>query len=134
MKFTAKHFESLARNAKHVDAAQRSAAILNGKLDPESIEDVAKWSRSCYTQPRKSELKMAALDSLLDCHGVESLRSEDGELLAKYLNTGDAYTETVLRVEETGEYLLTTYGDFLEEWERENATEDSDDMEEESDA
>jgi hypothetical protein len=74
---------------------------------------------------------MSALDTLLECYGVEDIRVEGawvghyhGDIVAHYLNTGDAYTETVLYDCENGVFLMTTYGDWLQDWESEHQHEE----------
>lgn len=124
MKITQKDLAELTRTCKDPQAALKAVKILNGTLDPESIEAVATWVRRCFHRPRKSELKMAALDAVLDGFGVEAITDENtGELLATYVNQGDTYTTTIVRNARTGEYLLTSWGDFLEAHEREAAEE-----------
>jgi hypothetical protein len=65
------------------------------------------------------------------CYGVESLIWSDNnqemrnymsdpsdELLAEYLNTGDTYNTTILANYVSNKYELTTYGDFVEQYEK----------------
>jgi hypothetical protein len=124
MKFTAKMFESLARTATDPKAAQKVAAILNGKVDPATIPEVDYWIRQHHYRPQENVLRLHAVNALLDCYGVEPLRVEGewvdcyhGDIVAAYINTGDPYTETVLLDLETQEFHLTSYGDWLEAWE-----------------
>lgn len=122
MKFTAKQFEQMAYTAHDPNAAEKAAAILNGSLDPRTVVHDPFARRRLPA----SELKLEALNLLLEFHGVESL-VPDGEVkpIALYLNAGDAYAETVVLV--NGEFHLTTWGDYLEEWERAQAAEVEDD-------
>ena len=73
--------------------------------------------------------KLAALNTLLECHGVEHLKGGNyehgaGYLDCDYLNTGDTYTPTIMWIEDTGwvgqatGWVLASVGDVLEEWER----------------
>jgi len=116
MTFTADQFADLARTAHDPDAAVKAAALLNGDLDPDTVLDSVLMLDT-------NERIMEALDTVLDCYGVEAI-TPDGCIypVATYLNTGDAYTSTVVLTED-GEFLLTTWGDFLEEWEREQEEE-----------
>lgn len=130
MKFSATQFLTLARTCKDPDAASKAAAILNDTLDPEDIPAVAKWVRKCYHRPSEPELKLAALDAVLDGFGVEAVRVEGewvshyhGDLVASYVNQGDTYTETVVYDHEKDEFLVTSWGAWLEEWEKEHERE-----------
>lgn len=137
MKFTAKQFESLTRTCKDPNAAEKAAAILNDEFDPEDIPAVAKWVAKCYHRPSEGELKMAALDAVLEGFGVEAIRVEGewvshyhGDLVASYVNQGDTYTETVVHDHETDEFHVTSWGDWLEKWESEHEREVEEDTEE----
>lgn len=128
--FIPDQFANLARSARDTRAAHKAAAILNGKLDPLTVESLPSNIR--YFS--REEQIMEALNELLECYGVEGLRvegawidNEHGDIVAHYLNTGDAYTETVLYDPMKDEFVLTTYGDWLDEWERENKSEMTED-------
>jgi hypothetical protein len=116
MTFTADQFADLARTAHDPDAAEKAAALLNGTLDPDTV-----LGRVLMLD--RNESIMEALNTVLDCHGVEAI-TPDGCIypVATYLNTGDTYCLTVVLTED-GEFLLTSWGDFLEDWEREQAEE-----------
>ena len=118
--FKPEQFAELARTARDPEAAEKAAAILNGTLDPETVEAVDRWVRQCFNRPSDNELKMEALNAVLDCYGVEALRNEDadwdsyhGDIVATYLNTGDTYSTTVL-LDREGEFHITSYGDWIE--------------------
>jgi hypothetical protein len=55
-----------------------------------------------------------ALNTLLGCFGVEHIDNGEG---ADYLNTGDTYSVTLLWDNETNEILLTSWGDWFEDYE-----------------
>lgn len=120
MTFTADQFTDLARSCHDPDAAQKAADLLNGKLDPDVV--LAEDNTGALLLDR-DERVMEALDKVLECYGVEDL-TPDGEWspIGLYLNTGDTYSETVF-LSEDGEFRLTTWGDELEAWEREQAEE-----------
>jgi hypothetical protein len=98
----------------HIDSAQSDVVhdLLIGEADPMDNEAVQRWVRQCYNKPSDQELLQAALDDVIDSHGVEGVSSMDIE----FLNTGDAYTGTLLWHE--GDVYLTTYGDAVESLER----------------
>lgn len=77
------------------------------------------WLRQCYHRPSARELAHHAIDVLIGGFGVEAIQS-DGDILATYSNTGDTYSATVLYDEEWKEFIVTSWGGWLEEYEREN--------------
>ena len=97
--------------------------IISGHEDPERYKSVRAWICQCFYRPSKHEIILCALNEVLGGHGVESL-IEDGSIIASYVNVGDPYKETVVLDYETGEFCLTSYGDFYEEWLRENLDSD----------
>lgn len=128
--FKPEMFSELARTAHDPKAAEKAAALLNGDLDPEFIEATADWVRQCYHRPRHNELVMHAVNAVLDGHGVEAIRAEHawvdsfhGDIIATYVNFGDTYCLTVVLDSETGEFILTSWGDFYEGWLAENPEE-----------
>lgn len=69
---------------------------------------------------RQASDAMKAINGLLDGHGVEAIRGDyhvdnyHFDIVATYVNMGDTYVGTVLYETETGRFLLTTYGDWVE--------------------
>jgi len=114
MHYTAEMFADLARTAHDPEAAEKAAALLNGSLDPDTV-----LGRLLHLD--RNERILEALNMVLDCHGVESL-TPDGSIypIGAYVNTGDTYTTTII-LDEDGEFHVTSWGDFLEAWEREQA-------------
>lgn len=68
-----------------------------------------------YNAMRKGA-SLQTIDSLLDHYGIEYIRDNRGDVVAKYSNSGDTYAATVFVV--NGVMRLTTLGDFVETWER----------------
>lgn len=111
--------------------AQLACDLIYGKLvlDVMDIDDrfpgTARWVRQCYIPPDNDELIMSALNDLLAGFGVEGIfhPNESDKLIAEYVNQGDTYATTILRDVESGKYILTSYGDWLEAWEQEECEE-----------
>lgn len=68
---------------------------------------------------------MHLVDKILDAHGVEAvfesggeLNHHSGDLVMEFVNTGDTYSATVVFDLETEEAQVTTWGDWVEEWEK----------------
>lgn len=98
--------------------------IILGLNDPEKYEAVRNWRDRLYSEPLDYELKLRAIDSIMDAHGVEVLiADETGKAIASYVNTGDTYSATVLYDLENEEFLVTSWGDFYEEWKTKNVIE-----------
>lgn len=107
------------------------AALIDGttKVDTEGDERfplTSAWIRQCYNLPEDTELIMSAINELTGGFGVEAIRhpNDSDKLIAEYVNQGDTYATTILRDMESGEYILTSYGDWLEGWESEQFEED----------
>ena len=66
----------------------------------------------------QNDRKMKAVDRALNNHGVEYIRDVHGEAVAAYSNSGDTYAPTIIRDYATGNYRLTTVGDYVETYER----------------
>lgn len=101
--------------------------LIGGTLDPEGFESVERWVRQCYHRPSQNELIMRALNEVLDGHGVEAIRVDAAwvdayhhDVVGTFVNMGDAYAGTIVLDSETGEFIPTTWGDFVETWEREH--------------
>ncbi len=118
---------------KHLQITPRKAAIalsiIRGKLDPlkypKHFPATDSWANSCYNPLPKSDAKLSALNELFEMHGVEPIRVEGrfdryyGDVVACYLNTGDTYAPTILLDYQHNRWLLTSWGDFVEQMETE---------------
>ena len=77
------------------------------------------------TKEQKIGVVMQYLDRELQFHGVEAIPGENewddywGDILALYLNSGDTYWITIIVDLKKDRFVLTTYGDFVEELEQE---------------
>ena len=90
--------------------------VLDGTLDPCDVSpQAAAYQQQCYHPPAKHELKLYAINELLGAHGVEYIDSGSGvnSPAMHYINTGDTYTATVLRLA-GGRYRIGCWGDIVE--------------------
>lgn len=102
--------------------------VIDGAIDPNWFESVREWQDKCCNEPKGWQLKLCALNEILGESGVESL-IEDGKHIASYVNNGHTYAPTIIYDVEEGEFLVTSWGDFLEGWQAENVIEiDCDDV------
>lgn len=73
---------------------------------------------------RAMEDVMALADKLMNAYGVEAITGDyyvDGfyqDIVASYVNTGDTYNATLLHESETGRFIATSWGDWVERNER----------------
>jgi len=67
-------------------------------------------------QAMRHGASLQVIDQLLEHFGIEYIRDNRGDVVAKYSNSGDTYAPTVFVV--NGIMRITTLGDFVETWER----------------
>lgn len=76
-----------------------------------------RWAE-CYHPPACYDLRLHVLDAIAETCGVEYVAStKDSFTQARgfdYLNTGDSYTPTIVRMCETGNYRVACPGDLIE--------------------
>jgi hypothetical protein len=101
------------------EAIQTVNLILHGTLDPETFSDVAYWVLHCFNKPNSDELKMCAINQVLEGYGIESVRTSKrkngywGDILCTYVNMGDANLPTVIHHRKHG-YMVASIGDVIE--------------------
>lgn len=94
-------------------------ALIEGDKDPEDYEAVAQWVRECYHRPKVNELIMAAIDVVIEGHGVEAIFAECAKWPdMEYVNQGDTYNPTIIHDRLRGTYRCMSWGDWIEEAER----------------
>lgn len=103
------------------------------KIEADKFPKTSQWLQLCYNPPSRVELKMEALNELLCGCGIEPITDEDiwgdryhGNIIAAYINFGDAYCGTILYDTRREKFTLTSWGDFVEsvEAKKENSRED----------
>jgi hypothetical protein len=72
----------------------------------------------------KEDAVLNEINNLIDGFGVEAVTHQLAyvdsyyhDIIATYINLGDTYEPTIVHSSETGEFYLTSWGDFYEEWE-----------------
>lgn len=94
-------------------------SILNGTLDPETFKSVDAWVSECYHKPKSDELKMLAINEVLEGYGIESLNTSKWKngywqfVLCTYVNMGDLYIPTVVQHRKHG-FMISSIGDIIE--------------------
>jgi hypothetical protein len=86
---------------------------------------------------RQAEEVLEEVNRVIGGHGVEAVRIEGAyidnyhfDIVATYVNVGDSYAATLLHESETGNFVLTTWGDWVEANEQEYLPEEEEDEEE----
>ena len=93
--------------------------ILNGTLDPRTFSMVQEWLDACFCDPSSDELKMNAINQVLEGYGIESVctsKWKNGywcDILCTYVNMGDSYIPTVIHHRKHG-FIVASIGDIIE--------------------
>lgn len=101
--------------------AEIAARLMNGQIEidpfdvPDEFPQTADWCNRCYHPPNAGELILSALNETVGGFGVEYI-DDDGECIAEYVNVGESYSPTIVRDTETGEFILSSWGDWYEGW------------------
>lgn len=114
--------------AERLDIPIESAIIIKGiiagTISPKQFPGAIKYAEECYTPPSHLELKLYAINDILNGCGVESI--QDNNINIHYVNLGDTYTTTILYDNNCNIFRYCSWGDFLEENEEENFDEFTD--------
>lgn len=94
------------------DKAPQARAILKmTRAELEALPAGAARVAECFNPPATWDVRLACLDALGESFGVEGFQLRDGAW-CEYLNTGDTYSPTLLRVR--GVYRVGCWGDVAE--------------------
>jgi len=105
------------------------ACLIENVLEPDEFPSAKAWIKQCYNKPWTEELVMCAANEIIGGHGVESI-GINGEWdygKASFVNLGDTYDTTLLYDHEEEEYMVCSWGSWVEEKEVEAASEVDDD-------
>ena len=103
-----------------VSTAKTVKGLIEGLIDPESFESVERWVSQCYNKPNDVELRLTAINEVLECYGVEAITSEDWtdsyhcNIRASYCNSGDSYVPTVIRCHKDKKFIVGCIADYIE--------------------
>lgn len=95
-----------------------SLASLCEAFPQSDVSELEKFREKAKALPWQKAKAYA--DSAIQGYGVESIRCPVRGLLAVYVNTGDTYSPTLLCNIATGAWRVTTWGDYVESFERRN--------------
>jgi len=99
------------REAFGKNAAEAKHLLKMSRDELSRTDAGAEMLRACYHQPPTYMLRLAALNTLGGFHGVEAFELRGGGW-CEYLNAGDSYAPTLLRVR--GVYRVGCWGDVAE--------------------
>jgi hypothetical protein len=92
--------------------------ILNGTIETRTFSTVREWIDACFYDPCSDELKMQAINEVLEGYGIESVRTTKwkngywGDILCSYVNMGDSYIPTVIHHRKHG-FMVAPIGDVI---------------------
>ena len=93
--------------------------ILNGTIETRTFSTGRDWIDVCFYEPCSDELKMHAINQVLEGYGIEAIRTtkcKNGfwcDVLYTYINMGDSYIPTIIHHRKHG-YMVATIGDIIE--------------------
>jgi hypothetical protein len=101
-----------------LNQANQVLAVIKGQLDPTLIKPVQDWIAECYHRPSGVELKLAAINHIIESFGIEYIESVDDNYVdlygLSYINLGDAYKATIMFDHSTNKFKVSSYGDIVE--------------------
>ena len=97
--------------------ALRVLSVIRGKTTPLRYKSVRSWVDQCYNMPNKVELKLCALNEIIEGYGVEYIEHKDDSFHEvyglDYVNLGDTYTNTVMFDHFSNKWRYRSYGDIV---------------------
>lgn len=92
--------------------------ILSKNFNPYAWEDCVKWMDKCFNTPKEDELRLCALNQILEGYGIESFEGEwqNGywcNVVCSYVNMGDSYIYTIILHRDKGFFVDCT-GNLLD--------------------
>jgi hypothetical protein len=100
----------------HDDAVDTLLGLVNGEICTDhGFQSVTDAVRRCAWHVSHVERVMLACDEVLGTYGVEAIVPDgDWRAAASYCNTGDTYAPTILYCHRDSEYMVTSWGDYVE--------------------
>jgi len=74
------------------------------------------FNNTYHSCPKHIDI-LSHVSLILECYGVECIENPDNcnSPSYSYVNTGDTYTRTLLYNHKTGRYLISSWGDIVEQ-------------------
>jgi hypothetical protein len=112
------------------------------KADHSKLEELVEKMNAAVDSDEDGAIDevMTFANETLDGHGVEAIAGNDYQVdkfwmdtVLLYVNFGDTYDKTLLYNTEENEFSIGSWGDFMEEWEKEDDSSDEEEGDEEGD-
>lgn len=100
-----------AKIIRFIFTANRNDLLDNINGITSCIPNTIKWVKSCYNIPALNEIRIEAINEVLECYGVEYCESISGDYLS-YCEAGDTYICTVCYYK--GRFIVSSWGDIVE--------------------
>lgn len=117
-KVTQKNVLSQFKNVSKQDALT-IVKLVNGTLDPETLDAGRQRVSECYNRPDDTDLILTCINKILGGYGVEGAEWRHGAIYSRdfisYVNMGDTYKTTILYHPETCEFMVSDWGSVYEE-------------------
>jgi len=110
---TISKIEWLDKVGDPTEIAKRIRGLMDGSIDPLTVEATKQWVKRRYNIPSTIALKMSAINAILECYGREGLFNS-GRLDFEYCDTGDTYASTVAYDYTRDKFVITSYGDWVD--------------------
>lgn len=89
--------------------------VIDGTTNPETYDSVNAWVRQCFNRPEAIEMKMCAINEIIEGHGVEALFwADEIHPDMEYVNMGDTYATTIVYNYIDNLYRVIPQGDWIE--------------------
>ena len=92
--------------------------LLIGDRKTTDYRSVREWVSKCYNRPRYQERLDVAVNEVLEGYGSEAIFAGGLCPVVTYVNMGDTYAVTLVYDYRRHEWLLTSWGDWIESEER----------------
>lgn len=121
-RFTERMFEAFPED-RYPGMAEMVLCIIRNEIDLEVYPPTADLIRQCWNRPKGIELKLCAINHVIDGHGVEAIFDSGAKWPdMEYVNLGDTYTATVVFDWVEHKWMVTSWGHWIEHAERQGRT------------
>ena len=107
------------------DNASKLYDLLRGEVSPFAFEGALEAFLNPVWRDHSKRIwepELSAANSIMEQYGIEHLY-EGGKAIASYVNTGETYRATVLYDHTHERFLISPWGDWLEQWQTANIIE-----------
>lgn len=114
---TRKNVLDIFKNVSKQDALT-IVKLVNGTLDPETLDAGRKRVSECYNRPHDIDLVLTCINVILNGYGVESSEWTTNAIKTRdfisYVNMGDTYAATILYHPDKCKFVVSDWGSVYE--------------------